>query len=131
MSEDRARREVRERSGGICEICNHAPATSWSHRVAAGRGGQWDAANGIDTCGDGTRGCHGWLTANPAKAYAGGWHVETGADPSQVPVWLARPWPGWFRITDPGDGGAHVLVPVDAADLGLPETPERPGRRAA
>jgi hypothetical protein len=29
-------------------------------------------------------------------------------------VWLTSPWPGWWRLVDPaGDGGAHLLVPVD------------------
>jgi hypothetical protein len=39
-----------------------------------------------------------------------------------VAVWLELPWPGWWRLDDhPGDGGGHLMVPVDAgaAPVGL------------
>lgn len=105
MSEETARRTVRERSAGVCELCGANPATSWSHRRSRGQGGPWRPANGLDTCGDGTCGCHGWLEANPDAAALGGWRlVHDDRDPAGVPVWL-RPrlaWPGWWLLSDDG-----------------------------
>lgn len=114
MSEQRARAEVYARSGGVDEILANRKADHWSHRLAAGQMGQWRPSNGLHL----SFKTHEWLHRKPALAYAGGWHVRSGEDPRQVPVWLLRPWPGWWLIDDvPADGGAHVLIP---ADLDLP-----------
>jgi hypothetical protein len=81
-----ARRLVRERSGGMCEVCGVRPATNFQHRKNRSQGGQWSAANGLDVCGSGTTGCHGFIHANPAKSYAAGWSVKGAFDESSMPV---------------------------------------------
>lgn len=85
-----ARRLVRERSGGICEVCGAARATNYQHRKNRSQGGQWSAANGLDDCGSGTTGCHGFIHANPAKSYAAGWSVKGAFDESSTPVRTVR-----------------------------------------
>ena len=109
------------------------PGESFSHRIAASRGGSWAPSNGVRACGDGTRGCHGALERNRAGARAGGWHIEGSARrPSEVPVYLRhiqRP-PGWYLLDDYGG-----MVEVDPGDL--PDVPlwlpyrEHPCRPAA
>lgn len=81
-----ARQLVRERSGGICEVCGVLPATNFQHRKNRSQGGRWSASNGLDACGSGTTGCHGFIHANPAKSYEAGWSVKSWADESTVPV---------------------------------------------
>lgn len=104
--EREARRIVYARSRGFCELCGR-PAESWSHRRSAGQGGPWNAANGLHLCGDGVRGCHGWLEANPLAADAGGWRlVHRDPDPGETPVWL--PGRGWVYLTL---DGCHVPAP--------------------
>lgn len=120
--ESRGRRIVRERSGGLCELDGFRPAESWSHRIARSRGGTWAPSNGLATCGDGVRLCHGWLEANPTWAGEGRWHIRRlhQANPLDIPVYL-RPLdlePGWFLLDD--EGGRW---PVDPADYGLPVMP--------
>jgi hypothetical protein len=113
--EARARWEVQQRSGRVDEITGQGTALHWSHRIAAGRGGTYRPANGLDL----SPAVHEWLHRNPALAYAGGWHVESGATVQDVPVWLARPWPGWFLIEDRVTDGPHLLLHCD-------EQPARP-----
>ena len=83
---------IRERDQGRCLRCG-APGTNTQHRVARGMGGTSrpqvnDLANLVTVCGSGTTGCHGWMTANPADAYATGWAVRrnSGDLPSEVPL---------------------------------------------
>ena len=52
--ESRARRLVRKRSGGLCEIrldgrCTWW-ATEWSHRIRHSQGGPWTPSNGLAAC---------------------------------------------------------------------------------
>lgn len=35
-------------------------------------------------CGDGTTGCHGYVTSHPAESYVHGWAVHSWADPSEI-----------------------------------------------
>lgn len=92
-AEAAARRVVRARSGGLCEVCGRAPATNWHHRVGRAHGGPWSPENGLDLCGSGTTGCHGRITVSPALAYERGWSVRSTHDPAGQPVWLAgRGW---------------------------------------
>jgi hypothetical protein len=105
VNEDRARAEVYARSAGVDEIVGHGLATDWSHRIARGRMGEFAPWNGIHV----SAGVHGWLHAHPELAQAGGWHLLSGSDPQEEPVWLSLPWPSWWRIQDLGDGGPHVL----------------------
>ena len=123
-TEGRGTEVVRGRSGGLCEICGVRPGESFSHRLAAGKGGTWRPSNGLRTCGDGTRLCHGWLEAHPIWAGEGGWHVRRNpVDPALQPAYLrpALAWPGWWLVTDADPG---IYVAVDPADYGLPEVPE-------
>lgn len=86
MNEGSCRRIVAERSGGMCERCGHTPAESHHHRVKRGQGGKWEPSNIAHLCGDGTRGCHGWIEANPAAAREEGWALRRGEDPRTVSV---------------------------------------------
>jgi hypothetical protein len=116
---------VAVRADGRCEASGDRPAEEMSHRISRGRGGLWHPANLLHLSGYVHRLCH----AYPARAYALGWFVETGVDPASRPVWLARPWAGWWQITDLGDGGQHVLVPLHEEDLArdFPEFFTNPG----
>jgi hypothetical protein len=106
VSEARARAEVHARSGGVDEILGQGEAVHFSHRWAAGQLGMWRPANGLHL----SAAVHGWLHHHPELAQAGGWHVLSGTVLQDAPVWLARPWPGWWLINDlVTDGGPHVL----------------------
>lgn len=84
--ERQARRLVRERSGGICEVCSAARATNFQHRKGRSQGGRWTASNGLDVCGSGTTGCHGYIHAHPDEACVKGWTVKSWDDERAVPV---------------------------------------------
>jgi hypothetical protein len=104
-SEKEARRLVRERSGGVCEICGSQKATNYQHRKARGQGGPWTASNGIDVCGMGNAfGCHGYLHQNPALACEAGWTVKSWGDEKAVPAQLVH---GVVLLDD--EGGFEVL----------------------
>ncbi|PRY35283.1 HNH endonuclease [Umezawaea tangerina] len=86
-----ARKLVRERSAGLCEVKSpwcEGRATNWSHRLAQGQGGLWAPSNGLDVCGMGNAtGCHGYLHQHPTRAEAEGWLVPPGqTDPIDVPT---------------------------------------------
>lgn len=77
---------------------------SLQHRRARGMGGSRDhelgqAPNALVVCGDGVRGCHGWIEDHPAKATEYGWRLGPGEDPRTTPV---RLWDG--REVYLGDG---------------------------
>ena len=132
-SEAAGRVAVYERAGGRCELGCGQLGGSWGHRRRRSQGGTWSPVNGLLLCGDGTRGCHGWLTAHPAEAAAGGWEVPSWLDPEAVPVWLAKPWPGWWLLTveQPATGPrSHLAVPADPDIHGLPDRPALPPRRS-
>jgi hypothetical protein len=97
--EKEARRLVRERSGGICEVCGAARATNYQHRQNRSQAGAWSASNGLDVCGSGTTGDHGYIHAHPAESYARGWSVRSWDDPASVPVQTAQ---GWVLLDDEG-----------------------------
>lgn len=107
-TEQRGRKVVRERSMALCEgqavgACIGVPL-SWSHRVPRGQGGTWSGSNGLDLCGSGTTGCHGWVESHPAAATALGWRVQSWRNPLMVPVFIrnvhsvARTW--WHLVGD-------------------------------
>lgn len=82
-----ARRVVRQRSGGTCEVCGHARATNFQHRQGKAQMGAWTAQNGLDVCGMGNvSGCHGHIHQFPGEAYELGWSVRSGHDPAATPV---------------------------------------------
>jgi hypothetical protein len=86
-AEKEARLLVRERSGGICEICGAQRATNFQHRKARGQGGLWTPSNGLDVCGMGNAfGCHGYIHQNPRTACLNGWTVQSWSDERDVAV---------------------------------------------
>lgn len=85
-SESAARGRVHDRSGGVCERCGAREAESFSHRIPTGQGGRYTAANGLDTCGDGTSGCHGWIEMNPTEARRHGQRLSARKKPDREPV---------------------------------------------
>ncbi|MEU5155613.1 HNH endonuclease [Glycomyces sp. NPDC021274] len=98
-NERKARQLVRERSGGICEVCGLRRATNFQHRKNRSQGGRWTASNGLDVCGTGTTECHGDIHSNPTKAYEAGWSVKSWDDETTAPV---RTWRGLVLLDDEG-----------------------------
>lgn len=100
-AERSARKLVRARSEGTCELCGSAPATNFQHRLPKSAQGAWSASNGLDVCGFGNvSGCHGRIHQRPAEAYRMGWSVRRGQVPAHQPVWLFGH--GWSLIQDDG-----------------------------
>ncbi len=112
---------VRLRSA-LCEACGAAPGQSFSHRIAASRGGTYAPSNGVRACGSGTTGCHGWFEAHSTWAGDGGWHIRRDRrDPLEVPVFLVtvlQPLGAWHLLDDLG--GRDEVYPDE---FGLPEVP--------
>ena len=107
IGEDVAKDRVARRSKGWCEMrvpgfCRRR-ATNWCHRKAHGQGGLWQASNGLDGCGSGTTGCHGWCHSNPAAARERGWMLLSTEDPADVSVSL---WDG--RTVWLNDAGRYL-----------------------
>jgi hypothetical protein len=93
---DTTKQIVRDRSAGICEVCQAAPATNFHHRRARGMGGTRRPIHGPDwvlhLCGSGTTGCHGYIETHPEVSYARGWKLRGTRDPSIAPVQLCGQW---------------------------------------
>lgn len=113
MNEKMARTIVRERSENLCERCG-LYGTTVHHRKNRSQGGKWNPANCVALCGDGTRGCHGWVTMHPLQAREGGWHIHPMADEydSYLELWQA--------------GGRRVLLNVDGS-FEIDDLDEAPG----
>lgn len=89
------------RSGGMCERCGRV-MDDWTpfsvhHRRPRGMGGDKSpttnsALNGLNLCGSGTTGCHGWVETHRAEALDLGLLVSRYANPAEVPVLLAHGW---------------------------------------
>lgn len=82
-----------DRCGGICELCQSAPASNRHHRRPRGAGGSKDpitdsVVNLLMLCGSGTTGCHQYVESNRALAYENGWLVRQGHNPEAIPVRL-------------------------------------------
>jgi hypothetical protein len=88
-----ARSLVSQRSDNICEafvpdVCL-GQASTVHHRRKRSHGGLWLPANLLAVCGDGTRGCHGWIESHPKLARAAGLWLFTGdGEPDQRKAWL-------------------------------------------
>lgn len=100
-AETTARQLVRARSRGWCEIgipgvCL-GRAETWHHRLRASQGGPWETSNGLHACGDGTRGCHGAVTAPP---------------PGQLDHYLRNGWviPAWDHRHPTGISVQHARL---------------------
>lgn len=75
---------VRDRSGGICEVCHVHPATDQHHRKYRSRQGTHVVENLIDICGPGNAfGCHG--DAHGPEPLEGVSINSWIADPADVP----------------------------------------------
>jgi hypothetical protein len=119
-SESRARRIVRERAEGRCELGCGMPGHDWSHRRARVHGGLWYPTNGALAC----RRCHAACEAFPVLADIGGWRiVHRDPDPGTAPIYLQalgdRPT-GWYFLTDTT---AVESAPWAPAPLWLPWMP--------
>lgn len=109
MNEQAARRIVRQRSGGDCEVrivgvCQ-GRATNFQHRKARIHGGDWSPSNGIDVCGSGNAsGCHGYIHQHPMASIEKGWTVPSWADPSKTPVevWMWGSMQAFAYLDDQG-----------------------------
>lgn len=76
------------RDEGRCVRCGvnlHGRMFSRHHRKLR-RHGDHSPANLILLCGSGTTGCHGWVHANPLKAYQDGWMLKSWQKPEEEPV---------------------------------------------
>lgn len=86
------RLNVMARADNCCERCGISVVNtpgSIHHRKTRGMGGNRNAnqpENLTLLCGDGTSGCHGWVTANPKDAATTGWYVRQWDDPETVPM---------------------------------------------
>lgn len=76
------RREVAERSGGLCELGCGRRAVHTHHRKLRSQGGRHEPANLLHLC----LTHHDEAHANPERAYALGWLVRASFDPADVPV---------------------------------------------
>lgn len=90
MNEATSRETVKHRSGGWCEagipgVCT-GQGQSMHHRKNRSQGGTWDVENILHLCGDGVRGCHGWITEHPKLSYESGWAVRSHWNPADVAV---------------------------------------------
>lgn len=86
----------------IKDVCR-GQGESMHHRNKAGQGGLWTPSNILHTCGDGTRGCHGWIEANPASARRKGLWLFRGQAPFATPVQAVfRGMPGAYLLDDEG-----------------------------
>lgn len=129
VGESKARRGVRKRSGGDCEIrspwCQGA-AREFSHRIAEGQGGKWLVINGLDSCGHGNLdGCHGYAHQHPEEAREKGWIVSAfGADLTKVKVLMWHDQrQDWFLLRE--DGGVD-LAPWPEGKTEHPDDLESP-----
>lgn len=94
--ERNARKVMKARSQGTCEVCAAAPATDAHHRRNRSQGGRWSPENLLHLCHDD----HMAITVNPALARSRGWSVLSTDDPAEMPVFLAGL--GWVFLLDDG-----------------------------
>lgn len=85
QEERKARKLLRGRSNGLCEMDGRSRATDAQHRKNRSQGGLWAVENLLHVC----RACHQHIHANPTAAMEQGWTVPSHRDPAGVPVWLA------------------------------------------
>lgn len=111
----RVQRQIRQRSGGVCEGCGVREATQMHHCQYRSKGGPEVASNGLHLCGSGNHtGCHGDAHGGKA-AEAIGWSIRSGFDPLLVPKLLVVDGrQGWFRLDD--EGGREPIAEADALE---------------
>lgn len=84
------REQVYARDHRLCRRCGKQ-GDSIQHRIPRGMGGSKDPrinslSNLVMLCGDGTRGCHGYVESHRDEAYSTGWLVHRFEDPELVPL---------------------------------------------
>lgn len=84
MNERAARKIVRERADGRCEVCSSARGTDMHHRRNRSQGGRWTPENLMLLC----HSHHMWITVNPKQSREQGWSVPSWADPATTLVWI-------------------------------------------
>ena len=101
--ESRARRLVRARSGGLCEMRMPGLCTWWatefSHRIRRSQGGPWTASNGLDSC----HWCHLAITntnGRRAEYRAKRWVLDSTDNPLTEPALTIH---GLVLLNDHGD----------------------------
>ncbi|MFL5865262.1 MAG: hypothetical protein ACJ780_31595 [Solirubrobacteraceae bacterium] len=107
-AEQRARQLVNARAGGMCEaaipnVCLGAQHSVHHRRKRRYADTRWDTSNLLALCGDGTRGCHGQIEANPTWASLQGYWLWEYEHPLAMPV-LIR-WANqrsWWLLDDEG-----------------------------
>jgi hypothetical protein len=123
IGETTARRAVKGRSGGWCEIqlpgC-FGRALDWHHRRLKGQGGLWQVSNGLHLC----RWCHEAVTntrGRRAEFEANGWLVRSsGAAPAGVSALIhtVRFGRAWVLLDD---RGGVALAPWPPHPVGHPD----------
>ena len=86
--EDECRKIVKQRSQGMCEICERNYASDMAHRVAVSQRGKWEPANILHAC----RFCPSYNHAHTKEAYEKGQHLKYGSDPLSEKVLLGNTW---------------------------------------
>lgn len=110
---------IKERAGGGCEL--RIPRVclgrygSYQHRkrrAQCTRDELWDIANGLGVCGDGTHGCHGWITGHPAASEPLGWSLRQAWVITERRAWMFSPnyGQGWYLLGS--DGGLNPVWDV-------------------
>lgn len=105
---NRQRQAAYERDNGGCVICGK-PAESVHHRQGRSGPDPHRLANLVTACGDGVRGCHGEIHANPSAAYVYGRMVpRLGVrTPEDTPVLTLN---GWVLFDN--HGGTTATTPM-------------------
>lgn len=111
---------VRERSGGLCEVCRGANGrgTQTHHRQPRGMGGAHGVGRAVNRPSALVRlctHCHGWVESHRTAAEALGLLVRRPAEPGAQPVWLDTVYGrGWWLLDDEGCyGWVHDLADPD------------------
>lgn len=92
---EQTRALARLRSGGVCELCQTAPADHLHHRQPR-RNRDHRIVNALHVCFH----CHGQIHGEPARSVKCGWIVHSRADAASVPVVLVG---RLLLLTETGD----------------------------
>lgn len=97
------------RDGQSCRRCGrsvHGQPSSIHHRIPRGAGGCALVDRPsllVRVCGDGVRGCHGWIEQHRTEAEQSGWilpKLNPHIDPETEPILTAD---GWVTLDDTGE----------------------------
>lgn len=103
-----ARDIVKVRADGNCEmaipnVCTGKHESIHHRRKRRYVDTRWQPSNLIAACGDGTRGCHGYVESHPAWAMTQGLWLKEGEDPHLISVHMR--WGhqrSWWLLYDEG-----------------------------